>query len=106
MSHYGTIPDVDDEQRALLSFYYFPEEGVFGSLGSSSGSGSFASSGTTAGMEAMPMSESPEAMSPESLQRVSPRPLDEEDEGGWTRWRWRQSTVGLSVSPTGATIVW
>ena len=106
LSHYGTMPDMEADERALLSFYHFPEAGVFGSLDSSSGSGLFASTGTTIGRWGMPLSESPESLASDSWEGVSVRPFEEAEEGGWTKWSWRLSSVGMSVSPTGATIVW
>ncbi len=103
LSDYGTMPGVESEIQALLGFYRFPDEGILGSLDSSSGSSSFASGRTTLGI---PLSESPESMSSSSsMKTASPQPLDEKDDGGWTKWRWRQSTIGMSVSPTGATVI-
>lgn len=105
LSHYGTMPDMEADERALLSFYHFPEAGVSGSL-DSSGSSSFASAGTTVGTWGMPLSESPDSLASDSLKRVSLRPFEEAVEGGRTKWSWRLSSVGMSVSPTGATTNW
>ena len=87
---YGTI-GVDPEVQAIMTFYRFPVVDLplcDGGILESGSQHSYESSQT----------------SPRSLQKMSPRPLEEDE--GWTKWRWRQSTVGASISPTGATIVY
>ena len=122
---YGTMVGVDatPETLALWGFYHFPPDNVAGGSSDSSSHSSYHSarefaSGSTAtqpvslGSWGMRLSTSPESLevrplstSLESLRRVSPRPFEEDEGNGWTKWRWRLSNLAASISPTGTSMV-
>jgi hypothetical protein len=110
---YGTMAGVDPEVSALLSFYHNPliedlrwcsprqYESIYEPIGSSSSTKEADTSPIQVGESSH---KKQDLGDPEILTHKDPLGVfgsweAVEDDKGWTRWRWRRSTVVLSESP-------
>jgi hypothetical protein len=88
----------------LLSFCHFPAQIDLGIVNyDSSGSGSYGGSSEIS-FEPRRIGLDDGSYSLRSLEEVSPRAIEDDD--GWVRWRWSQSTVGASGSPNSDTVIY